>query len=118
MNFDNEQLKLLAAALGLVISSVTVQFTIATFVNKVRDEFGEKKKTGGLITFSERFDWFWGYALGIVFNIVFFIVAGIVEKQTASTGYAPFGLFLWWLYFVNLVLWVVGMIIDGLRIFR
>lgn len=115
MTFDIELLKLLAAALALVISTATVQFSIATFVNKVRDDFHDKG-TGGWVKFSETYDLLWGYALGVAFNIVFFVAAGIVQEQTVNTNYAWFGRYLWWLYLINLIAWIVGMLIDILRI--
>ena len=115
MTFDTEQLKLLAAALALVISTATVQFNIASFVNKVRDEFHDKR-IGGWCRFSEYYDLLWGYFLGIAFNVVFFIVADIMQRQTSSSPYSAFGSFLWWMYLVNLIAWIVGMIIDFLRV--
>lgn len=41
---NNDDLKFLAGALALVISSVTVQINIATFVNRVRDECHQKRQ--------------------------------------------------------------------------
>lgn len=117
MNFDIESLKLLGAALALVISTATVQFSIAGFVNKVRDEF-HQKRIGKWCSFSETYDLFWGYTLGIVFNIVFFAVADMVYRQTVGTPFSLFGSFLWWLYLVNMIAWIVGMIIDLFRIFK
>ena len=115
MSFDAEQLKLLAAALALVISTATVQFSIATFVNKVRDEF-HQKRIGRWCFLSETYDLLWGYSLGVAFNIVFFVVADIVQGQTVRTQFARFGSFLWWLYLGNLIAWIVGMIIDLVRV--
>ena len=116
MNFDNDALKLLGAALALVISTATAQFTIAGFVNKVRDEC-HHKRSGRWCFFSEIYDLLWGYAMGIVFNVVFFLAARIVEHQTANTQYHFFGSFLWWLYLVNLIAWIAGIVIDLLRVF-
>lgn len=115
MSFDIEALKLLGAALALVVSTATAQFTIASFVNKVRDEF-HQKRSGRWCYFSEIYDLLWGYGLGIVFNIIFFVAAGIVRDQTANTQYASFGSFLRWLYLVNLIAWMVGIVIDLVRI--
>jgi hypothetical protein len=116
VNFNIDALKLLGAALALVISTATAQFTIATFVNKVRDEFHEKRK-GRWCFVSEIYDLLWGYSLGIVFNYVFLTAADIVRSQTVDTPYASFGSFLWWVFLGNFVAWIVGIVVDLVRVF-
>ena len=114
-DFDVEQLKLLAASLALVISTASVEFTIAAFVNKVRDEF-DQKRTGRWYQFSEYYDLFWGYALGIGFNIVFYKIATLIETQTANSIFRGLGLLIWWLYLLNLIAWIIGALIDSGRV--
>ena len=116
----DDQLKFLGAALALVISTGTAQFSIASFVNKVRDEFHQKRRAsnaGRWCTFSELYDLTWGYLLGVGFNIVFFVVAHVLEQSSTGKQLAGFGRFLWWLYLINLVAWVTGMFIDYVRLF-
>ena len=115
MEFDIELLKLLAAAFALLVSTATVQFKIADFVNKKRDEFPQRPK-GCLPTIGEVYDWLWGYVLGILINILFFVVAGALRDATKSTQFSLIGNLLYWLYLVNLAGWVLGMIIDALRL--
>lgn len=115
MEFDVELLKLLAAAFALVVSTATVQFKVADFVNKKRDEFPQRPK-GCLPKIGEVYDWLWGYVLGIGINIVFFVVARALRDATKSTQFALIGDLLYWLYLVNLVLWVLGWIIDAFRL--
>lgn len=113
---NDEQLKLLAAALALVISTATVQINIAGFVNKVRDELNSTNEgSWDWNKTSDMYDLLWGYALGIAFNIVFFIVAIIIQEQTAPSEYAYFGRLLWWMFLINLIAWCVGAILDVLR---
>ena len=121
----NEALKFLAGALALVISTASAEFTIANFVNGVRDGFhaGRGGVASGWKTFSQSFDLLWGYGLGIAFNVVFFLVARVLYQQTVSSSQQTvgsslvyFARFLWWLYLVNLIAWVAGMIIDWIRI--
>ena len=114
-DFDLEQLKLLAACLALVISTASVEFTIATFVNKVRDEFHEKR-TGAWCSLSEYYDLAWGYGLGIAFNFLFYKIAVLIESQTANSAFRGLGQLIWWLYLLNLIAWIIGVVIDGLRL--
>jgi hypothetical protein len=55
---DNEALKFLAGALALVISTASAEFTIANFVNGVRDGFhaGRAGTATGWKTFSQWFE--------------------------------------------------------------
>ena len=117
---NDEQLKFLAAALALIISTGTAQFSIASFVNKVRDEYRTKLDVvqgKGWVRLSELYDLSWGYALGIGFNIVFFLVANVLQQRTAGKELDSFGRFLWWLYLINLIAWIVGMIVDYVRLY-
>ena len=116
----DDQLKFLGAALALVISTGTAQFSIAGFVNKVRDEFHQKLRISNgrrWSTLSEVYDLTWGYVLGVGFNIVFFLVAHVLEQSSTGKQLAGFGRFLWWLYLINLIAWFAGMIIDFIRLF-
>ena len=116
----DDQLKFLGAALALVISTGTAQFSIASFVNKVRDEFHQKRKISNgrrWSTLSELYDLTWGYLLGVGFNVVFFLVAHVLAQSSTGKQLAGFGRFLWWLYLINLIAWVTGMIIDYVRLF-
>jgi hypothetical protein len=116
---DNEALKFLAGALALVISTASAEFTIANFVNGVRDGFhaGRAGTAKRWKTLSQWFDLTWGYGLGIAFNIVFFLVAKLLYQQTFGSHLAPYASFLWWLYLINLIAWIAGMFIDCVRVY-
>ena len=70
MTVDIELLKLIGAAFALIVSTATVQFKIADFINAKRDAFPGRPK-GPLSTLGEIYDWAWGYAIGILVNLVF-----------------------------------------------
>lgn len=114
MTVNIELLKLLGAIFALVVSTATVQFKIADFVNKKRDDSPERRK-GRLSTFGEIYDWAWGYVLGILVNSMFFVIAIVLRKTTICTQFALIGTALFVLYLVNLIGWVAGFVIDGFR---
>jgi len=115
MTIDIELLKLPGAVLLLVVSTATVQFKIAEFINEKRDKFPERREVEWSTT-GEKFDWLWGYGLGILVNILFLIVAIYLLIEIICTPFWPIGVFLFVLYLVNLVAWIVGFIIDRKRI--
>jgi hypothetical protein len=115
LQVDIEMLKLLGAIFALFVSTVTVEFTIAAFVNSKRDSF-PNRRLGRLSTVGEFYDWLWGYVLGLFVNIVFFLVASYVHSVTRQTAYSVMGAWVYWTYFLNVVLWGGGFILDGIRL--
>jgi hypothetical protein len=115
LQVDIELLKLLATVFGLFVSTVTVEFTIAAFVNGKRDSF-PNRRVGRLSTVGEFYDWLWGYVLGLFVNIVFLLIALHVRAITRDTAYSAIGAWVYWTYLLNLVLWSGGFVIDGLRL--
>jgi hypothetical protein len=109
--FDVEQLKVIATVLGLVISTATIQYTSAKFVNDVRDSM-LKDPPHGIDKVSQLHDLCWGYALAIAFNGLFCMVAYIVMKQSVDTGLVWLGRAVFAIFAVNAVLWVTGSVLD------
>ena len=112
---DAELLKLLAVVFALFISTVTVEFRIAAFINDKRDRFPDRR-VGMWCTFGEIYDWFWGYLLGFVFNFLLFLVAHQIHRLTLGSEYAIIGKCVYWLYLLNVIFWGVGFIIDAIRL--
>ena len=115
LDINIELLKLLGAVFALVVATATVQFRIAQFINTKRDEF-PKRRTGALSAVGEVYDWLWGYLLGIMVNATFFYVAIAIRDSTSHTDFATIGELVCWLYRINLIGWVVGLMIDAFRL--
>jgi hypothetical protein len=113
---DLEQLKVIATVLGLVISTATIQFTSAKFVNDVRDSILKDPPTG-IHKASLLHDLLWGYALAIAFNVLFCMVAYVVMRQTAGTDLEVFGRVVFGIYLLNAIVWCTGSVLDVLRAF-
>ena len=111
---DVEQLKIIATVLGLIISTATIQFTNAKFVNEVRDAI-LKDPPSGLHKVSQLHDLVWGYALAIAFNVLFCMVAYVVWQQTEGTQLVWLGRAVFGIYLVNAILWVTGSALDVWR---
>lgn len=111
---DVEQLKVIATVLGLVISTATVQLTIAKFVNDVRDSI-VKEPPKGIHKASLMHDLLWGYVIGIAFNALFLMVASIVKTQTRGTELGWLGKAVFIIFLLNLILWVTGSFLDSWR---
>ena len=110
-----EQLKVIAIILGLVISTATVQFTIAKFVNEVRDSILKTRPTG-IHKISLMHDLVWGYVIGIAFNALFVMVAWIVMNQTNGTDLGWLGETAFYIFLVNVILWGTGSLLDCYRV--
>ena len=115
LQVDVELLKLLATVFALFVSTVTVEFRIAAFVNSKRDCFPDRR-LGQLSTVGEVYDWFWGYLLGLFVNVVFLLVAHQVHLLTRESDYTAIGDWVYRLYLLNVILWAGGFIIDALRL--
>ena len=116
MTIDMENIKLFGTALALLISTVTVQFRLAEFINKIRDQHPNDK--GIFIRFSERYDWLWGYFLSLGANWIFLMIAYNLKTATINNELSLFGRSLYWLFLGNMLFWVGGFFIDGIRIFK
>ena len=113
-----ELLKLLAAVLALVVSTVTIQFKIADFINKKRDGF-PNRRVGRLSTAGEIYDWCWGYFLGIAINGLFAYITWRLKDELGKKELDQFILIGWFVfigYVGNTALWVGGLVIDFLRL--
>jgi hypothetical protein len=115
IQIDIEALKLFGSILALFISTVTVQFKLAGFINKLRDEFPNRSK-GRWATFGDVYDWAWCYALGVLVNLMFLAIAWKLRSYTIDTDYSLVGTFLAWIYGINFALWCVGVIVDAKRL--
>jgi hypothetical protein len=115
---DAEALKLFGAIFALFISTMTLEYTLASFINKKRDEF-PNRRTGNWNTFGEIYDWIWGYILGIGVNFIFLVIAYHVYRFTQISELSEFsllGYFLLVFYCINFALWFMGAIFDGFRL--
>jgi hypothetical protein len=115
ISINTETLKLFGAIFALFISTIAVEFRIADFINSKRDNF-PKRRQGKLNTLGECYDWCWGYVLGLIINFTFLAVALKLKNLTENTEFSTIGLLVFIFYSVNLVLWILGFIIDMLRI--
>ena len=116
MTIDIENIKLFGTALALLISTVTVQFRLVEFINKKRDEHQNDK--GAFIRFSEYYDWFWGYLLGLEANWIFLMIAYNLKTATRNTELSLFGISLFCLFLGNMLFWAIGLFIDAFRIIK
>lgn len=116
MTLDVEMLKVFGTAVALLVSTATVQYKLSDFINAKRDKYPDRR-VGKFVSFSEFYDWLWGYLLGIFVNIIFLLIASKIMKITSGQELSLIGLFLFIFYLGNVGFWVIGMVIDGLRMF-
>ena len=116
-----EAIKLFGTVLAMVISTATVNFQVAAFVNEVRDQYlaGSFGKLG---TFSKWFNWVWGYlfALGIAWLFVF-ITHFLSKHFRPKTGGTPFSglvLVVSLIFWFNALFWTIGFVVDGYRMIQ
>ena len=117
MTFDTEMLKVFGTTVALLVSTATVQYKLADFINAKRDKYPDRR-VGKFVSFSEFYDWLWGYLLGIFVNVIFLLIACKIKKITSGQELSLIGLFLFIFYLGNVGFWVIGLAIDGLRMLR
>lgn len=116
MTFDTEMLKVFGTAVALLVSTATVQYKLSEFINDKRDKYPDRR-IGKFVSFSEFYDWLWGYLLGIFVNVIFLLIACKIKKVTSGRELSLIGLFVFIFYLGNVGLWIIGMVIDFLRMF-
>ena len=117
MTFDTEMLKVFGTTVALLVSTATVQYKLADFINAKRDKYPDRR-VGKFVSFGEFYDWLWGYLLGIFVNVIFLLIACKIKKITSGQELSLIGLFLFIFYLGNVGFWVIGLAIDGLRMLR
>ncbi len=117
MTLDAEMLKVFGTAVALLVSTATVQYKLSDFINAKRDKYPDRR-VGKFVSFSEFYDWLWGYLLGIFVNVIFLSIACKIKKITSGQELSLIGLFLFIFYLGNVGFWVIGLAIDGLRMLR
>lgn len=113
-----EAVKLFGTVLAMVISTATVNFQVAAFVNEVRDQY-LAGSFGKLDTFSKWFDWVWGYlfALGIAWLFVYIscLISKHFRPKNGDTPFSGFVIFVGLIFWFNALFWTVGFFVDGYR---
>ena len=104
-------IKVYILVIGLFISSVTIQFKMADFINKTRNS--AKKTIIGRHRFSLYFDWFWAYSLSIATGIVFTFISWELHSQIGDDQHTTILTMVKWLFLINVIFWSVGFLLDG-----
>lgn len=117
MTLEWEMLKIFGSTLALIVSTAMLQYKLADFINAKRDKYPNRRK-GKFVSFSEFYDWLWGYSLGIFVNVIFLSIAYRIKLVTNGQELSVVGLLLFVFYLGNVGFWVIGLVIDGLRMLR